>query len=293
MSDDSRVAALERENRKLARKLERALENQARLEDLKEANSAFLRTVIEQMTAKEDELVQKNLALEAATAAKSIFLANMSHELRTPLNAIMGYAELVLEEVEEPSVQGDLAAILTASRGLLGLIDDILDLTKIESGRLEIVHSPFDAGQLVDQLVSTISPLVRARGLRLVVDSPSWPARLIGDELRCRQVLTNLVSNAVKFTEEGHIALIVTLDGSWVRFRVEDTGIGMTPEQLERVFDPFVQADSSTTRRFGGTGLGLSIARRLADLMDGALLVRSVPGEGTTMELVLPARFEG
>ncbi|MCA9489075.1 MAG: hypothetical protein KC621_04115 [Myxococcales bacterium] len=295
MSDEDlegRVRTLERVNRVLERKLERALDNLERLEDQKEANSRFLHSVIAQMQAKEEELLRKNEALVEATSAKSIFLANMSHELRTPLNAVIGYTELLLDEPEVEAMAGDdLDAILRASRGLLRLIDDILDLTKIESGRLELERRPFCFGMLVRDLSDTIEPLARSKGLTLVIDGHDLPSPLVGDEVRLRQILTNLLSNAVKFTAHGSVTLKYRLVGQTLHVAVSDSGIGMTQRELSRVFDPFVQADTSTTRRFGGTGLGLSIARRLMDLMGGEIVATSVPSRGTVFELHIPAEL--
>jgi PAS domain S-box-containing protein len=236
---------------------------------------------------------------DQANQAKSTFLANMSHELRTPLNAIIGYSEILEEEAEEAGLGemlGDLKKIQTAGRHLLTLISDILDISKIEAGKIELEIGEFDVARMVADVVTTAQPLAEARANRLEIACPPGIGTLEADETRLRQILLNLLSNACKFTAEGRVELRVERragsaesPGDRLTFEVSDTGIGMTPEQLQRVFEPFQQAEESTSRRFGGTGLGLTISRRLCTMMGGELTVRSMPGEGTAFTVHLPA----
>jgi signal transduction histidine kinase/CheY-like chemotaxis protein len=232
---------------------------------------------------------------DAANEAKSLFLANMSHELRTPLNAIIGYSEMLVEEAEdagETALVPDLQKIHTAGKHLLGLINEVLDLSKIEAGKMEIYREAFDVGQMVESVAATIQPLADRKGNRLRVEATDL-GTMNSDVTKVRQMLFNFLSNAAKFTERGEIALIARRErsdsGDRVIFEISDTGIGITPEQLSRLFQPFTQADPSTTRKYGGTGLGLTITRHFAEMLGGEIEVRSAPGEGTTFELRLPA----
>ena len=235
-------------------------------------------------------------AAEEANEAKSRFLANMSHELRTPLNAIIGYSEMLREEAEELEVgafAADLDKIRGAGKHLLGLISDILDLSKIEAGKMELFPETFDLGWLIKEVGHTVQPLVSRNGNALVLDAPDL-GQVHADQTKVRQVLFNLLSNASKFTENGTIRLEArrtsSPDGSeWILLRVIDSGIGMSPEQRNRLFLPFTQADASTTRRYGGTGLGLTITRRFCELMGGAIEAESTEGVGTTFSVTLPA----
>ncbi|HYE00236.1 MAG TPA: ATP-binding protein [Alphaproteobacteria bacterium] len=229
-------------------------------------------------------------AAEAAVRAKSEFLATMSHEIRTPMNGVVAMVEL-LEQTELSAEQRGFAAVARDSaRSLLTVIDDILDFAKIEAGRLDIETTEFALPELVEGVAELLAARAAEKGLELVVRlDPALPQTVSGDPTRLRQILLNLVGNAVKFTESGHVAVAAAPDGPGrVRFAVSDTGIGMTPEQIAGLFRPFAQADMSTTRRFGGTGLGLSICRRLAELMAGRIEVSSSPGAGSTFTLALP-----
>jgi PAS domain S-box-containing protein len=240
------------------------------------------------------ELLAARREAEAANETKSRFLANTSHELRTPLNAIIGYSEMLQEQAEEegqPEYLPDLRKIHSAGQHLLSVINDILDLSKIEAGKMELYLETFELRPLVDDVATTVRPLVEKRGNRLVVDAP--PAgelgTMHGDKTRLRQVLLNLLSNASKFTEAGAITLRIVREASDLVFQVRDTGIGMTPEQLGRLFEAFSQADASISSKYGGTGLGLTISRRFCQMMGGDITAESTPGTGSTFTVRLPA----
>lgn len=233
---------------------------------------------------------------EEANRAKSSFLANMSHELRTPMNAIIGYSEMLIEEAEDLDQKEsipDLQRILKASNHLLELINDVLDLSKIEAGKMTLFLEDFTVESLIDDVTSTIQPLVDKNRNRLQLRLAPQLGSLRADETKVRQTLFNLLSNACKFTSEGTITLgaerYPTSGGDHLRFEVRDTGIGMSPKQMAHIFEEFTQADASTTRQFGGTGLGLTISKRFCQLMGGDLTVHSAPGSGTTFTIDLPA----
>jgi PAS domain S-box-containing protein len=234
-------------------------------------------------------------ATEAANRTKSAFLANMSHELRTPLNAVIGYSEMLLEEAVEEGLDsfvGDLEKIRGAGQHLLGVINDILDISKIEAGRVDLCLETFEVRTLLGEIARMVEPLAQKNRNELVVHCADDVGVMVSDPLRVRQILFNLLGNACKFTERGRVEVRVTVatgvDADEIRFSVIDSGIGMTETQLGRLFQPFVQADASTTRKFGGTGLGLAISRQLTELMSGALTVTSEVGKGTCFELRLP-----
>ena len=244
-----------------------------------------------------DEIQDKSRQLAEASQHKSQFLANMSHELRTPLNAIIGVTEMLREDAEvlkqdiEP-----LDRVLGAGRHLLALINDILDLSKIEAGRMELHLETFSLVPVIKDVAKTIEPMATKNGNRLVVACPPDLGTIHADQTRFRQSLLNLASNANKFTENGTVTIAAQpqwLDGrDWITIAATDTGIGMTEEQIGRLFQEFSQADASTTRKYGGTGLGLAISKRFCQMMGGDITVESAPGRGSTFTIRLPRIVE-
>ena len=270
----------ESEIRRLNQQLERRVEE--RTAELQRAN---------------DELAQARDAADASNRAKSQFLANMSHELRTPLNAVIGYTELLQDVAKDEGYNDllpDLGKIQTAGRHLLTLINDVLDLSKIEAGKVALCPETLDVASLVGGVAATIRPLVEKNENAFHLRCPADAGSLQADATRVRQCLLNLLSNAGKFTSKGEVTLEVerrpAAGGDRIVFRVSDTGIGMSPEQVGRIFQPFVQADDSTTRKYGGTGLGLTISRKLAQMMGGDIQVESEAGKGTRFTFDLPAQ---
>jgi CheY-like chemotaxis protein len=236
-------------------------------------------------------LQKAKAAAENANTAKSAFLASMSHELRTPLNAIIGYGEMVQEEATEigaTSLVPDLQKIHSAGRHLLGLINDVLDLSKIEAGKMELYLETFDIGNMVNEVGNTVRPMIEKNGNTLGVTVPPDVGTMHADMTKMRQSLFNLLSNAGKFTKNGAVSLRVRASGDELVFEVIDTGIGITPEQQMRVFQPFVQAEAGTSRNFGGTGLGLALTVHFARLMGGDIALESEEGKGSKFSLRVP-----
>jgi signal transduction histidine kinase/DNA-binding response OmpR family regulator len=249
--------------------------------------------VVERMQADEALRAAKDAA-EVANEAKSTFLASMSHELRTPLNAIIGYAEMLEEDahdVGQDDLLPDLAKIRSAGRHLLGVINDVLDLSKIEAGRTELYLETFPVATLIDEVAATVRPLAEENGNRLEVRKDVELGEMHSDLIKVRQALLNLTGNAAKFTEAGTVTLAARREADDLVFEVTDTGIGIAPEHMDRLFQPFSQAESSTQRRFGGTGLGLVISRRFCQMLGGDVTVESQVGRGSTFTVRLPAQL--
>ena len=274
------------------------MRNEATLERLGEANDILVEQQAALNVANADAQVAREAA-EGANLAKSAFIANMSHELRTPLSAIIGYSEMMTEEIEDGVEASDLGADMRKIEGnarhLLGLINDVLDLSKVESGKMDVYPEAFDIEPVLRDIAATAGTLIEKKANRLNLRVAPGLGRMVSDLTKVRQILLNLLSNAAKFTESGTVTLSVGrelfLKRDHVVFQVSDTGIGMTEEQLSRLFQRFVQADVSTTRKYGGTGLGLSLTKALSEILGGSVAVESREGEGTTFTVRLPASY--
>jgi signal transduction histidine kinase len=237
------------------------------------------------------EIEDKSRQLTIASAHKSQFLANMSHELRTPLNAILGYTELLVDGIygelaERP--RGVLERVQENGRNLLALINDVLDLSKIETGLVTLTVEPYSVGSLAQGVMSAMEPLAQAKGIALVTQIDEAAPSGTGDARRLQQVLVNLVGNAIKFTDAGQVKVTTMAKDGWFHIAVQDTGPGIAPQDQETIFEEFRQVDNSSTRLKGGTGLGLAISRRIVELHHGHLSVRSTLGEGSTFIVDLP-----
>ncbi|MBI2946071.1 MAG: hypothetical protein HYY23_00355, partial [Verrucomicrobia bacterium] len=313
----ARTLEQEQERQRLIEEQNRMLETQVA------ERTAQLREQSAKVEAQNKELGEAKESADAASKAKSQFLANMSHELRTPLNAILGYSEMLQEEAQDlrqESFVPDLQKIHGAGKHLLGLINDILDLSKIEAGKMTLFLEHFDVSKMIEDVKATVQPLVAKKSNALEVECAPDVGIMRADLTKVRQVLFNLLSNASKFTERGVIALrvqrvvsnqdsvisdqssvisnqserhgsgaLITDHCSLITFRVSDTGVGMTTEQLSRMFQAFTQADASTTKKYGGTGLGLAISKKFSQMMGGDLTVTSEYGKGSTFTVTLPA----
>ena len=247
--------------------------------------------VVRRVRRLSQDVAQARDRAEAGDQAKSEFIANMSHEIRTPLNGVLGMAQVMEAGELSPEQRGRLQVIRDSGAALMSLLNDVLDLSKIEAGKLELSEGVFRLDELAERVSATFAGVAAAKDLQLRVSvAPDAAGPWLGDGLRLRQVLANLVSNATKFTDSGSVTLEIDRAPQGVRMAVRDTGIGIAADQLSGLFDKFTQADASATRRFGGTGLGLSISHRLVTIMGGTLAAESRPGEGSTFTVLLPLR---
>lgn len=261
--------------------------------DLARAFKSMSDQLVDRLAELEYQIKERDNA-RAANETKSAFLANVSHELRTPLNAIIGYSELLLDvavDEGDNESQKDLEKICGSARHLNSIIDDMLDLSKIEAGKFELVPTVVDMNQFIEEIKTSVTPLVEKNNNKLVCESYVISEHAYADSLRLKQVVLNLVSNAAKFTEQGTITITVTPLDDFIAIAVKDTGIGMSVEQVAKVFEAFTQADKETTIKYGGTGLGLTISRNLCHMMGGDISVESQQGNGSTFTATIPTAY--
>lgn len=266
-----------------------ALNREVRARLAAEASAARLEEEGRRIAVLQAETHELALKAQAASRAKSEFLGTISHELRTPLNAILGLAQALSPAMRQPGDKAHLDTLQAEARGLKQLIDDLLDIVSLESGGIELHPAAFDMGGLIDDLGAAFEPIAVGKGLAFTITcEPNARTWCNGDEALIRRVLSNLISNAIKFTDRGGVGVSVRRDGDGISFSVVDTGIGIAPDEQEKMFDHFAQADGAMTRRFGGAGLGLAICRQLVELMSGEISVDSRPGEGASFSFHAP-----
>jgi len=259
----------------------------ARTHELQRINQVMEQRIIERTA----ELAEAMKKAQAADQIKSAFLAAMSHELRTPLNSIIGFTGIILQEIVGPlndEQKKQLTMVRNSSRHLLELINDVLDISKIEAGQLQVAEEEIDLRQIIEKAVQSTRPLAERNGLELGVEIPPEIGTATGDARRVEQIILNLLSNAIKFTEKGSVRIICESEADRIVIKVMDTGIGIKTENMEKIFESFRQIDSGLSRKYEGTGLGLSISRRLVQLMGGQIWVTSVEGSGSTFGFSLP-----